>query len=114
MLQTALENLFNYIYNDIVTPLRLALINSQLVNNLNVRLNNIVNSIFNLFREVPVDKNYIDNNALAELVGVVIAIYLIYIILQIARNIYTVIVDNLNAKESPSWRPEWKRKRRKK
>lgn len=118
-MEEAFTYIFNLIYTDIVNPLRRALINSSLVNNLNTTINRFLNSFFNIFRETPVaDAVYFNNNTLAEFGGLIIAIYCIVLFVKIitfgfstcSKLMNNLLVDS----EKGAWREQWKRKEKRK
>ena len=119
MIQEALTYIFNLIFNDIINPIRRSLIESQLVNNLVPRINNILSGVFNLFREVPTDKydNILNNNAIAEFGGLIIAIFFIILFVKILTFgfglmgdiMQTMLLSNKEIKGTKEWRKQWKR-----
>lgn len=92
-------DLFNIIKNNFTTPLVNDLLDSNFFNNIIIFLNKILNSFFDMFHDAPTSSNieFINNELIAEVLGVVVLVIFIYIIYLLFKFVFdtlkTIVVE---------------------
>lgn len=85
--------LFNIIKNEFIKPFTNDLIESSFLENIIVFLNKLLNGVMNLFKETPPTEQiiYIDNVLIADILGLIIFVIVIYFIYQLFKFVFSTL-----------------------
>lgn len=113
-MKEAWYNLFESIFNNFTDPLANALYETSLFEGPVNLLNQLINSLLNLFRETPVDSLiYIGLDEIANLFGILILIiiitYFIKLLKFVIESLKTALINLTNNKKRKVWRRQWKK-----
>lgn len=112
-MKDAFISIFGLILTEIVFPIQEAIGSTALFDDIFILINDMINGLLNLFREVPSNVVIINPTILADLLGFTILIFFIGIIYSIFKFVYEALKNGflnlINNKKRKVWRKQWKR-----
>lgn len=94
-MENALLTFFNYIIREVIQPIRAAIINSNIINDLMIKCNYLINRLLGLFNNNNVDGDYVylSPDTIATIIGLIIAGISLGLIIKIMKSIIQSIAS---------------------
>lgn len=114
MLQIAFTNLFQTLASNIQIPIFNALTGVNIIKTIISFLNNILNGLFNIYRQTPVKTDYITVLLISEIITLIILIIIIVFFVKLIKKAFNFILDiayGTTPNTANTWRKQWRRKK---
>lgn len=93
-MENALLTFFNYLIREVIQPIRAAIINSNIINDLMIKCNHLINRLLGLFNNnVDVDYVYLSPDTIATIIGLIIACIALGLVIKIMKSIIQSIAS---------------------
>lgn len=113
-MQSAFMSLFQNLASNIQVPLFNALNSVNIIKTIISFLNNILNGLFNIYRQTPVNTDYISVLLISEIITLIILIVMIVFFVKLIKKAFNFILDiayGTTPNTTNTWRKQWRRKK---